>query len=351
MASTMGLRDQPCSASLVEVVTITSAAGLTDIPTRTRVEITDPDEAAAFLEAAYGVELRLSIGEPQREGDSLLTHTRVEAGAFAVEDIAIAGDIKSAPDALEKVRVLWVERGMVESNCEGMGRRTGRGEIAMTAQHDLPFESHSVDVKVTSVLLDPTLVASVATGLPEAHAPSTIRFSGFDPVDAATGQLWKDTFSFVKNTMLNADAAASPLVLGQAGRLLAAVTLTTFPPRMTPATHTFDRTDHHPVLLRRAVEFIESNAANDIALADIADAVHVSSRAVQYMFRRHLDTTPLQYLRNLRLEHAHADLKSGSHLHDTVTAIATRWGFAHTGRFAVQYRQTYGRSPHETLQE
>jgi AraC-like DNA-binding protein len=31
---------------------------------------------------------------------------------------------------------------------------------------------------------------------------------------------------------------------------------------------------------------------------------------------------------------------------DTVTAIAARWGFMHTGRFAVFYRQTYGHSPH-----
>ena len=33
----------------------------------------------------------------------------------------------------------------------------------------------------------------------------------------------------------------------------------------------------------------------------------------------------------------------------TVTEIAQRWGFLHTGRFAVLYRQIYGRSPHTTL--
>ncbi|MBS2080162.1 helix-turn-helix domain-containing protein, partial [Mycobacterium tuberculosis] len=32
-----------------------------------------------------------------------------------------------------------------------------------------------------------------------------------------------------------------------------------------------------------------------------------------------------------------------------VTEIAQRWGFAHTGRFAVRYRQPYGQSPHTTL--
>src|ERR1700720_1487345 len=35
----------------------------------------------------------------------------------------------------------------------------------------------------------------------------------------------------------------------------------------------------------------------------------------------------------------------------TVSEIAQRWGFAHTGRFAVLYRQTYGQSPHATLDQ
>jgi transcriptional regulator GlxA family with amidase domain len=103
------------------------------------------------------------------------------------------------------------------------------------------------------------------------------------------------------------------------------------------------------VLLRRAMEFMDANVACDIALGDIAEAVHVTPRAVQYMFRRHLETTPLQYLRRLRLHYAHQDLLVGNRQSDTVTDIAARWGFAHTGRFAVLYRQTYGLSPHSTL--
>jgi transcriptional regulator GlxA family with amidase domain len=82
-------------------------------------------------------------------------------------------------------------------------------------------------------------------------------------------------------------------------------------------------------------------------LADIALAVHVTPRSVQYMFRRDLDITPLQYLRLLRLRHAPHG--SPDRVTDTVTGIAARWGFAHTGRFAVLYRQMYGQSPHHTL--
>jgi AraC-like DNA-binding protein len=188
----------------------------------------------------------------------------------------------------------------------------------------------------------------VGTGLPVDEAPP-VRFSSFTPVDGPAERLWKSTVDYVRRDVLADDVKATPLVLGQASRLLGAVTLSTFPNTATAGPKYSDRTDHHPALLRRAIGYIESNADNDIALSDIADAVHVSPRAVQYMFRRHLDTTPLQYLRQLRLHHAHQDLVAADGMRDTVTTIAARWGFAHTGRFAVLYRETYGQSPHTTL--
>lgn len=111
----------------------------------------------------------------------------------------------------------------------------------------------------------------------------------------------------------------------------------------------FDRTDTMPPLLRRAVAFIDGNAHNAIGLADIAAAIHVTPRAVQYMFNRHLDTTPLTYLRRVRLHHAHRDLAAADPMTETVTAIAARWGWAHPGRFSVVYKSIYGQSPSSTL--
>jgi transcriptional regulator GlxA family with amidase domain len=176
-----------------------------------------------------------------------------------------------------------------------------------------------------------------------------VRFSSFGPVDVLSTQLWKDTVRYVRGSVLSDESFVTPLVLGHASRLLAAVTLGAFPNTSTRDYSPADRTDHQPVLLRRAIEFMEANAANDIALGDIAEAVHVTPRAVQYMFRRHLDTTPVAYLRRLRMHYARQDLVAGNRVDHTVTAIAARWGFAHTGRFSVQYRQTYGESPHTTL--
>jgi transcriptional regulator GlxA family with amidase domain len=103
-------------------------------------------------------------------------------------------------------------------------------------------------------------------------------------------------------------------------------------------------------MLRRALAYIDDHADRPVTIADIAGAAHVTVRALQYAFRRHLDTTPLAHLRRVRLAHAHHDLVTADPgTGATVTAIAARWGFHHPGRVAALYRHTYRRAPHETL--
>ena len=95
--------------------------------------------------------------------------------------------------------------------------------------------------------------------------------------------------------------------------------------------------------------FIEEHAEQDITIADIAAAAHVTVRAVQLAFRRHRGATPLEYLRQIRLDHAHRDLVAADPGRQTVTAIAYRWGFPSSSRFSHYYRQAYGVTPSRTL--
>ncbi|MEO3757966.1 helix-turn-helix transcriptional regulator [Mycobacterium sp. B14F4] len=329
--------------------TISNIAVHVHPPERLEVEISDPADVDEFLEDAYGATLRLSHGaNPHREGP-LLTHVRTTVGPLAIEDVYAAGHLEARPDPLNRVIVVWPTTGRYSGSCDGMQSRAGVGDVALLAQPHLPSSATCDDLRLTGVLLDPAMVASVATGLPVSQAPLPIRFTSFDPVDASAARLWKKTTAYIKENVLADEVLATPLVIGHASRLLAAVTLRTFPNTATTTATPQDRTDHKPVLLRRAMAFMDANANCDIGLADIAEAVHVTPRAVQYMFRRHLETTPLQYLRRLRLHYAHHDLLAADRESDTVTDIAARWGFAHTGRFAVLYRHTYGESPHTTL--
>ncbi|WP_239080152.1 helix-turn-helix transcriptional regulator [Paractinoplanes brasiliensis] len=71
---------------------------------------------------------------------------------------------------------------------------------------------------------------------------------------------------------------------------------------------------------------------------------------MQAAFRRHLDTTPMAYLRRCRLDRAHRELLSADPTDgDTVGAIARRWGYLSSSHFAADYRAAYGRSPRQTL--
>jgi AraC-like DNA-binding protein len=63
-----------------------------------------------------------------------------------------------------------------------------------------------------------------------------------------------------------------------------------------------------PRILRRLAAFTEQYAHCDITMADLAASEGVTPRAIQLMFRRHWQITPMQYLKEVRLESAHRDL-------------------------------------------
>ena len=82
----------------------------------------------------------------------------------------------------------------------------------------------------------------------------------------------------------------------------------------------------------------------------MAEAAGVTGRALQMAFMRHYDTTPTGYLRRVRLERAHRELKDADPaVGVTVAAIARRWGWANPSHFAAAYRQVYGEFPRHTL--
>lgn len=166
--------------------------------------------------------------------------------------------------------------------------------------------------------------------------------------DAA--QRWRDTFAYVHDVVLgDPETAGHPLLTSTAADLLVASVLATFPNNALTDPTVEDRHDAHPDTLRRAVVFIDEHAQDDITIADIAAATSVTVRAVQLAFRRHLDMTPLEYLRRVRLDRAHHDLLTADPSRDTVTSISYRWGFPSASRFAVYYRRAYGVTPSHSL--
>ncbi|MCR3721913.1 MULTISPECIES: AraC family transcriptional regulator [Prauserella salsuginis group] len=104
-----------------------------------------------------------------------------------------------------------------------------------------------------------------------------------------------------------------------------------------------------PAVVRCAQDFIEDHADEALTVSDIASQVGMSIRGLQVSFQRHLQTTPMEYLRDVRLRHAHAELITADPDRTTIAEIAYRWGFGHLGRFAAHHRATYGTTPSEAL--
>lgn len=102
-------------------------------------------------------------------------------------------------------------------------------------------------------------------------------------------------------------------------------------------------------LVSQAAELLRDDPGHPWTVVELAARVSVSARSLQQGFRRSLDTTPMAYLRTIRLEKVREDLTRGGPGTESVTEAATRWGFLHLGRFAAAYRSAFGEHPSETL--
>lgn len=104
-----------------------------------------------------------------------------------------------------------------------------------------------------------------------------------------------------------------------------------------------------PAHVRRVERYIEAHAGDAIRLADLVHVSGVSARSLQDGFRRFRSTTPMKYLRDVRLRRVHAQLSAAEPGEATVFEIALRWGFGSPGRFAHEYAARFGEKPSQTL--
>lgn len=105
-----------------------------------------------------------------------------------------------------------------------------------------------------------------------------------------------------------------------------------------------------PRAVKVAIDFLHVNMHKPLSIAEIADAAHVSVRSLQEGFRKAKGTTPIAYLRSIRLEAVHAELAHPDN-RLPVGEVAQKWGFTHLGRFAAQYRSVYGVYPSDRLRQ
>ncbi|MFI5662525.1 helix-turn-helix transcriptional regulator [Streptomyces sp. NPDC051684] len=299
-----------------------------------------------FLSRHYA-RMRIGNGTPE----SSRTRIRREwLPGVTVDELDLDFDMRYEVTPLQKICLCLVHEGTIQDHAFGdVEDNFGPGDMVSFAPPELPYEGRICGARYNITMLDPGLLNQVATSAPGA-APGPVRLTGHRPVSAAAADHLKRTIVHVRDHVLADPAIATePLIASTAAQYLAASVLGAFPSTALARPTGTDRHDAHSATLRRAVAHIEEHAHEPLTVGEIAAAAHVTVRALQYAFRRHLDTTPLAHLRRVRLAHAHAELLAADPADATVTGIAARWGFHHTGRFAALYRDAYGRTPFRTL--
>jgi AraC family ethanolamine operon transcriptional activator len=101
-------------------------------------------------------------------------------------------------------------------------------------------------------------------------------------------------------------------------------------------------------LALRAEAFLRRSLDEPVRIEDVCSAVHASRPALHRSFQAALGTSPMAYLKSLRLSAARKDLKTARR-GTTVAAVAMQWGFFRLGCFSADYRAMFGEKPSETL--
>ncbi len=314
-------------------------------PDRYLFETHDPDVGREYLSRAYEVGIKASTGGE----DYLLRHTRIGPGSFFLDRLTHSASVGYQAVPPEKIVIGRVEKGLVELDIGGTDH-FGPGQIFLASQPNESFSYWTEKPSTVSVLSIELATAAPLVLHPDEDGRPLV-FRAPRPISPGAARHLTDTMSYVRHHVLgNGHAGGSPLVVGAAERLLASAALAAFPNSWIDEPERTDRTDATHRTLVKAVDFIESNADLEIAVADIAREARVSVRAVQMAFRRHRGVTPTAYLRDVRLDRAHRDLQAaGRDGGATVTDVALRWGFVDPGRFAQHYRRRYGKAPSDTL--
>lgn len=171
----------------------------------------------------------------------------------------------------------------------------------------------------------------------------------FDPemrLDGGPGRRFSAILRWAASELDAGGLLADPLVAGEFERFVMTWLLSSQPSNYSHPLRKRDR----PVASRdvkRAIDYIQANLAEPITLACLARASGVAGRTLLKHFREFHGVSPMRYVRNLRLQRVREELAAGRV--DHVAASATRWGFMHAGRFAVDYRRRFGESPSVTL--
>lgn len=101
-------------------------------------------------------------------------------------------------------------------------------------------------------------------------------------------------------------------------------------------------------VIARCLEFLRENTGQAILVSELCRIAGVSERTLRNVFYEYFGVGPVRFLKARQLQEVRAALLASDAAHETVTAIATRFGVWDFSAFSRNYRALYGESPSQT---
>jgi AraC-like DNA-binding protein len=302
-----------------------------------RLAGSDIDQALAFFSAGY--DLRAPAVR-RTSADSSWNFAGVGDERMSLRSSRFHVDLRSSSVVEDEFLVAWMRTGTSTLTYAGHSIDLQQG-VPVVLPSDGAYELHHRDIGLNLVHLDRSFVTALA---------GDVDFS-FEPLQRTSAdgvRIWQQAVRAHSATWLDMDRVLGDVERRDVAEAFASAALRAFPHRATwRATVPGNGPEHER--LRRALEFVHAHAGEPIGTPEIAAAAGLSPRGLQQSLRRHLDQTPGDLLRQVRLDGAHADLRLADRDELSVAEIARSWGFGHLGRFSAAYRTRFGELPSESL--
>lgn len=283
------------------------------------------------------------IGQGRARYRTEVIHQKVAGLGLTVVQLGGVAKVKVQPDRSMSLLQIPVRDAFGARNSRGEIEAFSEGDHAQLIDARTPLE---LEFRAASRMLIVNLNAEQLSAIGATERLRNIHDPCRVSLATAAGRRLRRLSQFLIEE-IQADQQGLVEMAALAGSLeqamLAVLGETLAPP---PKTGLPGRTDD---LVIRAERFMRDHLDQALTPTEIAAAVGTSLRSLHRLFREQRNTTPLTQLKEIRLEHVHAQLQTGGLQANGLTDLAMRCGFNHMGLFAADYRQRFGCTPSETL--
>jgi len=307
-------------------------------------ETSDIEEARSVGERIF---CKNAIYSKDPQFNARVKYRRV--GSLGVGRMTYGGETIIAPDVMESFSLIQIPiRGREFIDSDGKRALFESEQGVVLNAHARTRIQHMGDTEKIIIRVDNDVVKRQCQQHLGRTLQKDVEFKMEMPLDTPDGRSLNQMLAWMCDVLSNTDKL-SPLLSTQFESTFVGMLLSCQPNNYSEELSEDKGQSIAPSFVKRIEHYIEEHAHEPISVGDLAEYAGVSTRSLFSGFRRFRNTSPMHYLKEVRLRRVHDELLSAQPSSGTVTTIAFRWGFSHLGHFTTDYKRRFGETPSETL--